>query len=110
LRDADALANALTLKKAAPESIVLAAGSLLDLRPDDQPARRVLVAALTARKVHVRGLAVEQLAKVGDDWAVIPLEKLARSGKGGDLLEPIALALRAIEDRRGRSRGDRITP
>lgn len=110
LGDADALASALTLKRAAPESIVLAAGSLIALRPDDQPARRVLVAALGARKVHVRGLAIEQLAKVGDDWALIPLEKLARSGKGGDLLEPIALALRAIEERRGRSRGERIVP
>ena len=110
LRDADGLASALTMKKAAPESTVLAAGSLLSLRPDDQPACRVLLAALGARKVHVRGLAVEQLGKVGGDWAVIPLEKLARSGKGGDLLEPIAIALRAIEERRARSRGDRIGP
>lgn len=109
LKDEDGLAAALNMKKAAPESTVLAAGSLLALRPEDAPARRVLVAALGARKVHVRGLAVEQLAKVGDDWARIPLERLARSGKGSELLESIALALRAIEERRSRSGGDRIT-
>lgn len=108
LGDADGLASTLTMKKVAPEPMVLAAGSLLFLRSDDQPARRVLVAALGARKVHVRGLAVEQLAKVGGDWAVIPLEKLARSGKGGELLEPIAMALRAIAERGSRSGGNRI--
>ncbi len=103
LKDTEALTAALTMKKAAPESTVLAAGSLLALQPDDAPARRVLLAALGARKVHLRGLAVEQLGKTGEDWASIPLEKLARSGKGRELLEPIAVALRAIEERRTRS-------
>jgi hypothetical protein len=51
------------------------------------------------RKVNVRGLAIEQLAEVGGAWAKQPLQKLARSGKGTDLLEPIAAALRAIEAR-----------
>jgi hypothetical protein len=32
-------------------------------------------------------------------WAAAPLEKLARSGKGRDLLEPIANALRIIAER-----------
>ena len=59
----------------------------------------MLIAALTARKIHVRGLAVEQLGAIGGAWAKAPLEKLARSGKGVELLEAIAAALRAIEER-----------
>ncbi len=81
---------------------MLAAGRLLAIAPNGahhDAARRVLLAALSARKVHVRGLAVEQLGAVAGDWAKIPLEKLARSGKGGELLEAIALALRQIEER-----------
>jgi hypothetical protein len=62
-------------------------------------ARAVLVDALTHRKQHVRGLAIEQLSAVGGAWAQAPLEKLARSGKGEDLLEAIAGALKAIEKR-----------
>ncbi|HEU4787897.1 MAG TPA: hypothetical protein VFS57_10820, partial [Gemmatimonadaceae bacterium] len=69
-------------------------------------ARRVLLAALGARKTHVRGLAVEQLGEVGGGWAVAPLEKLARSGKGGELLEAIASALGSIAEREaGAARG-----
>lgn len=107
LRDLKALEQALAMKKIAPEAQLLAAGSLLSLTPDDAKAREVLVGGLTARKVHVRGLAVEQLGKAGGEWAKIPLEKLARSGKGRELLEPIAAALRQL-DERIRSRGDRI--
>ena len=43
--------------------------------------------------------AIEQLAKIGAAWAKAPLEKLARSGKGSELLEGIAGALRAIDER-----------
>lgn len=103
--DAEALGLALVNKKTTPETTVLAAGKLLAIAPNGthhDAARRVLLAALSARKVHVRGLAVEQLGAVADDWATIPLEKLARSGKGGELLEAIATALRAI---RGRAEG-----
>ena len=107
LGDVDALAMAVGMKHAAPESTILAAGSLLVLHAEDANARAVLLAGLAARKVHVRGLAVEQLGKVGGEWAKIPLEKLARSGKGAELLEPIAIALRQIEERI-RAGGDRI--
>jgi HEAT repeat protein len=98
--DAEALGKALTDRRVPPEATVLAAGSILKLAngPSDA-ARRVLLAGLVARKTHVRGLAVEQLAEVGGEWAVAALEKLARSGKGGELLEPIAGALRAIAER-----------
>lgn len=103
--DAEAeLAAAITAKSTPPEATVLAAGQLARIAPTGaggEAARRVLVAALTARKLHVRGLAVEQLAAIGGGWAVAPLEKLAKSGKGGPLLDPIAGALRAIALRTG---------
>lgn len=100
--DAEALGRALVSKQTPPEATVLAAGTLLRIEPESahrDAARRVLLAALTARKTHVRGLAVEQLGEVGGAWAKAPLEKLARSGKGLDLLEAIATSLRAIEER-----------
>lgn len=100
--DAEALGRALTAKSTPPEAIVLAAGKLLELQPESafrDPARRVLIAALTARKGHVRGLAIEQLGAVAGAWAQAPLEKLAKSGKGADFLEAIAAALQQIAAR-----------
>ena len=98
--DAVALGNVLADRKVPAEATVLAAGSLLRLDPaGSEPARRVLLAALAMRKTNVRGLAVEQLTAVGGPWAMAALEKLARSGKGRELLEPIAAALRAISER-----------
>ncbi|HEU0036971.1 MAG TPA: HEAT repeat domain-containing protein [Kofleriaceae bacterium] len=97
--DVDALGRALTDRKVPPEATILAAGSILRLGGTSEAARRVLLAGLGARKTHVRGLAVEQLGEVGGEWARAPLDKLGRSGKGGELLESIAAALRAIEDR-----------
>ncbi|HMG53036.1 MAG TPA: HEAT repeat domain-containing protein [Kofleriaceae bacterium] len=99
---AEALGRALVSRHTPPEATVLAAGSLLKIAPygaHHDAARRVLLAALTARKVHVRGVAVEQLGEVGGEWATAPLEKLARSGKGAELVESIAGALRAISSR-----------
>jgi HEAT repeat protein len=99
---AELLGRALLNKRTPPEATVLAAGALLKIAPDGahrDAARRVLLAALTARKVHVRGVAVEQLGEVGGAWAAAPLEKLALSGKGAELLESIAASLRAIEGR-----------
>jgi len=106
--DAEALGRALISKHTPPEATVLAAGAILGFAPDSahrDAARRVLLAALTARKVHVRGIAVEQLGEIGGAWAAAPLEKLARSGKGAELLEAIATALRAIQDRAGSDAG-----
>jgi HEAT repeat protein len=99
LEATDELAKAVAARTTPVEARVLAAGKLLALGADSDDARALLVDSLTARKVHVRGLAVEQLADVGGAWAKAPLEKLARSGKGTELLEPIAAALRAIEER-----------
>src|SRR4029079_19690790 len=100
--DAEALGRALINKHAPLEATVLAAGAILKIAPNGahhDAARRVLLAALGARKTHVRGIAVHQLDEVrGAVWTA-PLEKLGRSGKGTDLLEAIATALRAIEAR-----------
>jgi HEAT repeat protein len=93
------LAKAASGKTTHLEARVLAAGKLLALDASQEFARAVLVDALTHRKQHVRGLAIEQLSAVGGAWAQAPLEKLARSGKGEDLLEAIAGALKAIEKR-----------
>jgi len=100
--DAEALGRALTSKHTPPEATTLAAGAILKIAPHSahhDAARRVLLAALSARKTHVRGIAVEQLGEIGGAWAIAPLEKLAKGGKGADLLDAIATAIRAIEDR-----------
>ena len=104
LRDRDELAKAVAAREAPMEARVLAAGTLLGLPgtvpgPEDDAARALLLEALTVRKTHVRGLAVEQLGAVAGAWAKTPLERLARTGKGTELLEPIAAALRAIQGR-----------
>jgi HEAT repeat protein len=99
LKATDELAKAVAARDAPLEARVLAAGKLLALEVDSEASRALLLEALTSRKVHVRGLAIEQLADVGGAWAKQPLEKLARTGKGTELLEPIAAALRAIEER-----------
>jgi HEAT repeat protein len=100
--DAELLGRALTSKHTPPEATVLAAGAILKIAPHTahhDAARRVLLAALGARKIHVRGIAVEQLGEIGGAWATAPLEKLAKTGKGAELLDAIAAALRAIEER-----------
>ena len=106
---AEALGRALLGKHTPPEATVLAAGAIRRFAPNSphhDAARRVLLAALVARKVHVRGIAVEQLGEIGGAWAIAPLEKLARSGKGAELLESIAMALRAIAERAAAAASD----
>jgi len=79
---------------------VLAAGSILRKTPDHAAARRVVLAGLEHRKGHVRGLAVEQLMDAGGEWAVAPLEKMAKLGKNREFLEVVASALDAIGKRK----------
>jgi HEAT repeat protein len=93
------LERAIESKHTPHEAAVLAAGKLVALDGEHAAARAVLLDALTARKVNVRGIAVEQLGENGGAWAVAPLEKLARSGKGSELLETIATALRQLAER-----------
>ncbi len=109
---------ALSNRRVPPEATVLAAGTILGIAPraarTPRRARRVLLAALKSRQTHVRGLAVELIGglerrrgRVGARAAM----KLARSGKGGELLG--ADRLGAARARRGgaperddRDRGD----
>lgn len=84
--------------KVPSEAQLLAAGKLLALEPD-AAAQKLLLDTLMSRKPHLRGLAIEQLEHAGGAWAKQPLERLARSGRGGEHLEAIATALRALEGR-----------
>ncbi|HEX4417205.1 MAG TPA: HEAT repeat domain-containing protein [Kofleriaceae bacterium] len=100
--DAEVLGRALTGKHTPPEATVLAAGTLIRIAPNSahhDAARRVLLAGLGARKTHIRGIAVEQLGEVGGAWALAPLDKLARSGKGAELRDAIATAQQMIAAR-----------
>lgn len=97
----EALGRALANLRVPPEATILAAGTLLQFAAGSayhDAARRVLLTGLGARKTHVRGLAVEQLGLLAQPWAKAPLEKLAASGKGAELLETIASSLRAIAE------------
>ncbi|MEZ4359881.1 MAG: HEAT repeat domain-containing protein [Kofleriaceae bacterium] len=108
----EALSALLASRAAQPEAAIVAARHVLallgegarddvdDLR-ERQAAELVLLTALSARKEHLRGLAVEQLALVGGAWAEEPLRALARSRRGRALAEPIEDALAAIARRLG---------
>ncbi|MCE9579326.1 MAG: HEAT repeat domain-containing protein [Deltaproteobacteria bacterium] len=103
--DADQLAKVLGDRKAPPQIQLRAASAVLSLAPDHaraEAARRVLVAGTALRKPELRGLAVEELGKVGGPWAVDALAKLRNGRRGKDLMDEIDQAMRAIETR-GRS-------
>ncbi len=91
------LERAIASRNIPREAATLAAGRLLMFAPSYERARQVLVDALGSRALHIRGIAVEQLAEVGGSWARLPLEKLARSRRGATLREAIAAALHQIE-------------
>ncbi|HEX7703950.1 MAG TPA: HEAT repeat domain-containing protein [Kofleriaceae bacterium] len=93
------LVQAVVSKKTPSEAATLAAGRVLAIEPEHAGARKLLIESLTSRKVHVRGIAIDQMSEVGGAWAKVALDKLARSIKGSELLEPIANALRAISAR-----------
>jgi HEAT repeat protein len=100
LRAESELMAALAHKKTTDEARTLAAGRVLAIT-DAPKARKVLTDALMHRKVHVRGIALEQLAEIGGAWARPALDKLAKSIKGSELGEPIGTAMRAIAEREG---------
>jgi len=80
-----------------------ASGALLAIAPQHaraEAAQRVLVAGLALRKPELRGLAIEELGKVGGTWAEDPLAKLRSSRKGKDFMDVIDQALDAIRGRR----------
>jgi len=101
-----ALATVLANQKLAPELPVRAAAAILALAPVTdadslhvRAARATLTHALAHRKLPVRGLAIEQLGRVGGPWAVVALEDLDRRWRGRDLRPAIADALAAIGTR-----------
>lgn len=111
-QDRRVLTQFLSSRSAPAEALVVAARHVLtladlagtdvaddDVAADRSAAQRVLLAALTARKDHVRGLAVEQLAEVGGPWAEPALAQLRSSWRGRSLAEPIDDALAAIASR-----------
>lgn len=104
---AAALASVLGARRADPAAVLRAAGGVLRLARavpvaagHAEAARRVLLAGLDARKLHLRGLAVQQLASAGDLWAVEPLRRLAASRRGRPLADDLAETLRALAARR----------
>jgi hypothetical protein len=81
---------------------IRAAGALLATDPDHPKAgaaRSVLIAGLKAWKAEHRGLAVEQLTKVGGNWALPPLRALRRKWGGRRFREEIDEAITTIEAR-----------
>jgi len=103
--DADALARVLDARRkpAAPPQVMLrAAGALLAIAPAHaraDAAQRVLLAGLTLRKPELRGLAIEELAKVGGAWACDALARRRGGRKGKDFVDVIDQALAAIRAR-----------
>jgi len=95
------LARCLDDRALPPEVGVRAAAALIALAPTHAAARAHLVAALGHRKLPVRGLAVDELARVGGPWAEAALTGLAGRWRGRELREPIAAALAAIRARGG---------
>lgn len=97
-----AVAELVGKKAASPEVQTRAAAAVLALDPDGAHAARArahLVAALDHRRDTVRGIAVDELARVGGEWARSPLAALARRRRGRDLADAIAEADAAIRAR-----------
>ena len=90
-------------RRASRQLGIRAAGALLAIDPRAEGHERAeteLVSALAVWwKLDVRGLAIDQLARVGGAWAVTPLRRLAARRSGRLLLDAIAGALDAIEAR-----------
>ncbi len=88
--DCDALAAALARRSVIDEVKAAAAGALLRLRDArSSAAQAALVAALNSRKEHLRGIAVEQLRTLGDDWARATLSQFRLTRKGRAFIDVI---------------------
>ncbi len=75
---------------------IRAAAAVLALDPDNaaaESAKRVLLTGLRSRKRDQRGLAIEQLGRVGGEWAIEPLRALRARRAGKPFLEEIDDAL-----------------
>ena len=97
----DALGDFLAGSKGAPRVRIRAAGALLSLSPAHRrsdAARHILCEALRNRKLELRGLALQELSKVGGPWALAPLRALQRSFRGRSMSDEIAEVLAALEE------------
>lgn len=107
--DADAVGSAVAAwvapllgRRSLAPTIKLRAAACVLARDPASPAvdraRAVLLAGLRNRKREQRGLAIEQLARVGGDWAVGPLEQLRARRAGKPFREELDAALGALRD------------
>ena len=104
---APALAAVLGRRGSSPEVQARAAGAALTLAPDGPDAARArahLLEAITSRRLTVRGVAIDELAKVGGDWAVAPLTTLATRRRGKEVADALSAALARIAERTGAAR------
>lgn len=102
--DADAILDALGARTVPPVVQIRAAGALVRIGTTPahtDPARRVLAAALTARKLELRGLAVEELGRSSAPWAADLLKDLRARRKGRELIDAIDEALAQIDRSHG---------
>lgn len=90
-------------RKSSRQLRIRAAGALLAIDPEGvghERARSELTSALAGWwKLEIRGLAIEQLARVGGPWAITPLERLATRRSGKILCDAIDEAIAEIQDR-----------
>jgi hypothetical protein len=97
--DADAILDALDARGVPPQVQIRAAGALVRIGTigrHTEPGKRVLAAALNARKLELRGLAVEELGRSGAPWAADLLRELRSRRKGRELVDAIDDALAQI--------------
>jgi HEAT repeat protein len=96
--DADAILDGMSARGVAPMVQLRAAGALVRIGKGRhvEPARRVLAAGLAARKLELRGLAVEELGRTGAPWAADLLHDLRGRRKGRELVDAIDDALEQI--------------
>jgi hypothetical protein len=96
--DADAILGALDQRGVSPMVQIRAAGALVRIGNGRhaEAGKRVLAAGLGARKLELRGLAVEELARAGAAWAADLLKDLRARRKGRELIDAIDDALAQI--------------
>jgi HEAT repeat protein len=94
-----ALQKLVSDSKAPRTGLILASAAVLRHEPDDAVARSILLGALRASKLELRGLATEQLREVGRQWALPGLRALQRSFRGRKIRDAVDEAIAAIEKR-----------
>jgi HEAT repeat protein len=94
--DVEAVVEAVTAHKLSPEVAVRTAGIIARLSTDAKAraaAIDLLCKTLSARKVHLRTLAVEEMGKGDPTWARDPLWSARTTRKGSEILDEIDAAL-----------------